>query len=308
MPSLPSPAEASVIVLVDPVLPEAWRKLLRSGTTGVLLGLETRMVMARAGREFARRAMDRVRTEVPGAAALVDRIGLPEVRMPDRPGMIIGMEEIVASKEAWVLVPTSVQQNVPAWTIFAMFLIIIPLAGCLIRERQEGTMYRLLMVPGAFLAILLGKAVLYVMVCMIQFGMMFAIGAWVLPALGTPALQAGNHPEAVFVVGLATSLAAVGFGMAVGSVARTPEQASMFGATLVVIAGALGGIMFPVFAMPGFMQKLAHASPLGWSQSAFLDLFLRSGNLATVMPQVLGLLAFAAAGTGVALTFYYRRG
>ena len=36
-------------------------------------------------------------------------------------------------------VPSSVQQNVPAWLIFAMFFIAIPLSNTWVQERQQGT-------------------------------------------------------------------------------------------------------------------------------------------------------------------------
>ena len=37
----------------------------------------------------------------------------------------------------------AVQHNVPAWSMFAMFFILFPLAGNLIKEREEGSMLRL---------------------------------------------------------------------------------------------------------------------------------------------------------------------
>ena len=39
--------------------------------------------------------------------------------------------------------PTSVQQNAPGWGLLAMFFLVIPLAGTLVRERNEGSLLRL---------------------------------------------------------------------------------------------------------------------------------------------------------------------
>ncbi len=37
------------------------------------------------------------------------------------------------------VISNSVQHNVPAWSIFAMFFIVIPIAGNMIREREDGS-------------------------------------------------------------------------------------------------------------------------------------------------------------------------
>jgi len=38
-----------------------------------------------------------------------------------------------------VIKPTLIQNNVPAFALFAMFFIVIPLAGSLLAERKDGT-------------------------------------------------------------------------------------------------------------------------------------------------------------------------
>ena len=95
------------------------------------------------------------------------------------------------------------------------------------------------------------------------------------------------------VVLLCVALAATGFGILLGVVTRTYEQASMIGAISVVIAAAIGGVMVPVFAMPRLMRDISQISPLAWGLDALLDLFARGGNLSTVWPQAAMLLCFA---------------
>lgn len=298
-------------ILLDPVLPVPYRKLIHNTTTGVLGGIEMGLVARHFAQQMAAKAVADLRKNLnlPKDMALPDGIlsNINDLNLSTRPGALLGVEEVVASDEKWVVVPTSVQQNVPAWMIFAMFLIIIPLAGSMIRERREGTLNRLAMIPGALPPLLVGKGILYLSVCMIQFVLMFAMGLFVLPLLGTSALVIGPNVGAVVLVATATGLAAVGFGMAIGAIAQTPEQASLFGATAVVILAAIGGIIVPSFAMPEVMGKLSEFSPLGWAQNAFLDLFLRTGTLAGLATRVASLVAFAVAGIIVALFFYRSR-
>src|SRR5690606_4396631 len=56
---------------------------------------------------------------------------------------VVVFRQEYAMQDEVAIFPNSVQHNVPAWTIFAMFFITIPLAVSLIREKAEGSMIRL---------------------------------------------------------------------------------------------------------------------------------------------------------------------
>jgi len=66
----------------------------------------------------------------------------------------------------------------------------------------------------------------------------------------------------------------------------------MVGPIAIVIAAALGGIMVPVYAMPKIMREISVYSPLAWGHDAFLDVFVRGGDLKSVVWQVTALQAF----------------
>ncbi|MBN2419464.1 MAG: ABC transporter permease, partial [Deltaproteobacteria bacterium] len=197
-------------------------------------------------------------------------------------------------------IPNEVQQNIPAWTLFGMFFIVVPLSGALIRERQEGTLTRLFTLPVPFLTLLIGKILAYITICLIQCVLMFLVGMTLLPLQGLPPLELGSSPAALFLVVLSASFAATGFGLMVGSVARTYEQASMFGSVSVVIGAAVGGAMFPVYVMPEFMQKISSLSPFSWGLDAFLEIFIRGGDFRAVFSQSLCLILFGSVAMGIA--------
>jgi ABC-2 type transport system permease protein len=143
---------------------------------------------------------------------------------------------------------------------------------------------------------------------MMQFFLIIAVGRFFLPLLGTPILDIGSSPAALIVIALSAAAAACGYGILLGTMARTYEQASSFGAVSVVIAAALGGIMVPVFAMPPMMQKISLFSPLSWGLNAFLDVFVRDGNLRSVFPDVALLLLFFLVTTLLAWFNLSRKG
>lgn len=188
----------------------------------------------------------------------------------------------------------SVQHNVPAWTLFGMFFIVISLSGSLIREREEGSYLRILTMPGSYTTVLFGKIIAYLAVCMVQFVLMISVGLFLLPLFGLPQLIIGNQALAILLTALCSGLAATGFGVLSGTMFHTHQQASVFGAVSVVILAALGGIWIPIYVMPGLLSTLAEFSPLYWGLTAFQVIFIGEGGLAMVSGYLFKLFLFFA--------------
>ena len=94
------------------------------------------------------------------------------------------------------------------------------------------------------------------------------------------------------VISLCCSLAACGYGVLLGSVCTSLEQASMFGSISIVITAALGGVLVPTYAMPGVMQRLSGFSPLNWGLTAYQDVLLRGSSIVQISGDLFRLLAF----------------
>lgn len=192
----------------------------------------------------------------------------------------------------------SVQHNVPAWAIFGMFFIVVPLSGHIIREREEGSALRVKLIPGAAAGVAIGRIIANTLICCLQFLVMCAVGRWLLPQAGLPALTFGAHPSALIPVVLATALCATAYGNLIGAFFRTNGQALPFGAISIVILSALGGIWVPVELLPTVLQKLAKISPLHWALEGVQTVILRDGGwaeivLATTVLSVLAIVLFA---------------
>jgi ABC-2 type transport system permease protein len=188
--------------------------------------------------------------------------------------------------------PNTIQQNVPAWALFGMFFIVVPLSTAFIHERKSSVMLRLRTTAMSPFSFLISKLTAYVIINLLQLILMICIGVFLLPTLGIPKLEIAGHLKSIFAIGLFSALAATGFGILIGSVAKNQHQASMLGPVLVVIAAAFGGIMVPTFLMPPAIQKFCEYSPLFWGHSAFLDILVRNYPLSAVIPELLKLFAF----------------
>uniref|UniRef100_UPI0006D25DCE ABC transporter permease n=1 Tax=Desulfosarcina cetonica TaxID=90730 RepID=UPI0006D25DCE len=211
----------------------------------------------------------------------------------DSPAMpLLRVEDGDAAAGQRPRLPTAVQQNVPAWSLFGIFFIVLPISGAFIQERVDGTRQRLAAMPVGYATLVGGRIIAYAGICGIQCILIGCIGKWLLPLWGSPALEMGHAPLALFTLLAGAILAATGFGILLGSVVDSYQQAAVIGPISVVIAAALGGIMVPVYAMPTFMQKISVISPLGWGLTGVIDVFVRGGRIGDVLPETAALVAF----------------
>lgn len=300
-----------LIVYFDPVIQGVFRTAVLNALNRAVFGLETELKL----RLFSEIFPERLQGKFDKAKEIfgVDIAGEFDSIMRGTnfdwvDKQLLGIREQYASNYGFTKMPTSVQQNVPAWSVFGIFFLVVPLAGSLIRERENGTLLRMVTMPVSYFTLFLGKIIAYLFVGLVQFFFILIIGKLVLPLMGTPTLDTGSDPVAIFLIIVSTILAATGYGIMLGTVCRTYEQASMFGPISIIIAGALGGIMVPVYAMPRVMQDISIISPLSWGLNAFYDIFLREGHIDAVFPESVLLLIFFAINILTAWFFMFRKG
>lgn len=286
------PAAVDLRLLADPTVRHDHRGLVITSLNRALQGIETGMLLAR---------YTQMRARIYGARTAALKPPQPLTTFAE-----VADESAKSTTTETTAVPTSVQQNAPAWTLLAMFFLVIPLSVTLIKERQQGSLLRLASMPVPPWILLAGKSLPYFLINQIQVVLILLVGIYLLPRLGGDALRIGTAPGAIVLLSMAASLAAIGYGLVVATYARTPEQATTFGATSVLILAALGGVMVPKLVMPSMLQQLSQVSPLSWGLEGFLDVFVRGGGMREVLPELSQLLAFAAACMAMALLRFGR--
>ena len=199
------------------------------------------------------------------------------------------LKEVPVSRGGPAIPLNATQHNVPAWTIFAMFFVVMSLGGSVVREKLNGSFIRLKTLPTSYIIALLSKQITYLGVTFLQAIVLFAMGVWLFPFIGLPALSLPHDGLGLVLVTLLCGWCAVSYAILVGVVAQTQEQANGFGAVSVVILSILGGLMIPSFIMPGAFQTIMQFSPLHWALQSYYGLFLEGGKLKDILINVLSL-------------------
>lgn len=266
----------AIRLLTDPAMRSDYGKIIVSTLNMIFQDIENKLLTEQLARMASEAGMDQS----------VKRRSIDSMRIFSE----IKTESAV--KGGSVAAITAVQQSVPAWSLFAMFFLVIPLSVTFVKERHQGSLARLkaMNVPPSL--IMAGKIVPYFIINQVQIVLMLLVGRYVVPMLGGDVLEIGNSPQSLAALTFAASIAAIGWGLLVAAFCKTSEQATVLGGTSVIIFGAIGGIMVPKFIMPSFMQKLSTLSPMSWGLEGFLDVFVRNGGLFDTLPRCAALLAF----------------
>lgn len=189
--------------------------------------------------------------------------------------------------------PNSVQQNVPGWTLFALFWIVQTLAVNIITERNSGAFRRILVAPVSMATYLLAKVLPFFAINLAQATVMFAVGVGVLPLLGCPRLEIAE-PLAVAAITVTFSLVCLCAGLLLASMSRSVIFVGTLSAVVMILVAVVAGIMIPRFVMPASMQGLAWFVPHGWALEGYLDILVRGRGFRDILPHVGVLLGFAA--------------
>jgi ABC-2 type transport system permease protein len=179
----------------------------------------------------------------------------------------------------------------PAMTVMFAFFIVPTLSATLIKEKEDGSLRRLIAAPLPRSALIGGKMVGYLLVVVLQVALVFGVGAVLLD------MPLGKSPLALIVVTLALGLTATTLGMLVAATARSMDQATSIGLLIVFALGFLGGSLTPaapLYRGEGLLATISHYTPQAQAQLAYFGLLIQNAGLMEVLPYIVYMLGLSA--------------
>ena len=170
----------------------------------------------------------------------------------------------------------------------------------LLNERNQGTLPRLLVSPTSTVQVLGGKSLGIFLTGAAQMFILIA-GTTVLFKL-----QWGDD-LAVTALVLAAVFGAVGWGMLLTAVAKTPGQVSAIGSAMMLTFGILGGTFINMDNMPVWFRYITRITPNAWGVDGFTTLAL-GGGLHDILTPILALLGMGLVLFAIAVFLFNRRG
>jgi hypothetical protein len=185
-------------------------------------------------------------------------------------------------------------QSVPGMATMFVLMTLFGAMATLIVERQQWTLQRLAVMPVSRATLLAGKILARFCLGMIQFGVVFAVGA----LLG---MDFGKDPLALLLLAIAYALAVTAISFAVGAGLKNPVQATGLALLLTMMMAPLGGAWWPMSLSPRFLQIIGHAFPVAWAMDGFTALTYNGAHLGDVLLPLGVLLAMAVVAFIIAI-------
>ncbi len=171
---------------------------------------------------------------------------------------------------------------------FVFFFVFLLTCISFLRERVAGTLERLQATPIRPHEIIIGY-----MLGFLVFGLLQGVITLLFTVLVLKIHYAGNLLNIFIVEALLVALS-VNLGILLSTFAQNEFQVLQFIPLIVVSQGLLGGVVWQVQDMPGWLQPFSRLMPLTYATEALRDVMIKGEGLLDVGDLLLVLVAFAA--------------
>ncbi len=194
---------------------------------------------------------------------------------------------------------SGLDQDLPGFSLMFVLLTMVFTVSISLREEEVwGTSARLSVAPMPGWAVLGGKLLARIVIGIAQLTVLLLFAHFVY------GLPLGRSPLALLIVAAAVVFSMACFALIVAGLARTREQAIPVGMSVVFLLAALGGLWWPFFHQPEWMQTIGNGAMTTWSMFAVQDVMLRDRSLAQVSGKIIFLLAYGVASFVIGLSLF----
>ena len=185
--------------------------------------------------------------------------------------------------------------------VLMLYLSVVLTATAIVRERERGTIEQLIVTPIRSWELLVGKLTPYVLLAFLNTVEILAIGVLLfgVPIAGSIPLLLGT--AALFLI------TPLGIGLLISTVAKSQQEAIILALFFLLPNIFLSGYIFPIAAMPGWLQAITYLFPLQYFLTIVRGIVLKGSEIAELWPQVVALVAYGSIVMGLAARRFRKR-
>jgi ABC-2 type transport system permease protein len=192
-------------------------------------------------------------------------------------------------RETWFFLPGVVG-------VLVMQVSLILTATAVVREKEYRTLEQLLASPLTKTSFIIGKILPYVIIAFIDFYIVLLLGAWLF---GLPFPLASQVP--LFLLALAYVAGLIALGVAISTFSQTQQQAIFLSIFFLIPSILLSGFIFPVEAMPNYIQPISWLLPFTYFVEVIRGLLLKGNAFSDLAGNYMVLLGFALVFTWMSI-------
>ncbi len=213
-------------------------------------------------------------------------------RMMDNPPVALVKQDLEGAE---VKTPDNIfLMFVPGFTVMFSFFLMPVLAEHLLKEKEEGSLRRLVAAPVSRGVIIGGKVAAYMVVVILQVALIFGISNVLFK------MPLGSAPLGLILITVAVAAAATALGMMIAALSKSKSQASSVGLLLVFVLAGLGGSIqlgskpLPLYRYENFMGVVSRLTPHAQALEGYMRLLAENARTIDILPQTGILLGMAA--------------
>lgn len=208
---------------------------------------------------------------------------------PDEPAEVIAQDpfelDVVTlfnpdKIETWFFLPGVVG-------ILIMQVALILTSTTVVRERENNTLEQLLVSPMTRSQFILGKIIPYVIISLIDFYAILGF-SWLVFDLPAP-----NSHGVLFLLAITYLSALISLGLAISTISQTQQQAIFISIFVLIPSILLSGFIFPIEAMPSYVQPVAYLIPFTYFVDLIRGILLKGNSFTEMLNQFIALAGFA---------------
>ena len=185
---------------------------------------------------------------------------------------------------------------VPGIMAFVVFMLTTLLTLIsFVEERTSGNLERLQATPLRESEIVVGYAIAFSIIGMLQSILLLVIGVTVFN------IMIVGHIGLAFLVIALLAIVSLSLGILLSSLAKREAQAIQFFPLIVLPTFLLAGIFWPVEAIPSWLRPLSYAIPPSYAVDATRSVMLRGWGIGGIWVDIVALLGFAVAFLSLAV-------
>lgn len=184
-------------------------------------------------------------------------------------------------RETWFFLPGIIG-------VLIMQVSLILTSTAIVREKETNTLEQLIVSPMSRTTLIIGKLLPYAAIAFADFYIILAVGWWLfdLPVPSSHGLLL--LLAVIYVSGL------IAMGVAISTVSQTQQQAIFLSIFILIPSILLSGFIFPIEAMPAYIQPLSYLLPFTYFVDTIRGLLIKANGFTELLDDYLALSVFAA--------------
>jgi ABC-2 type transport system permease protein len=159
-------------------------------------------------------------------------------------------------------------------------------ASAIVRERERGTIEQLIVTPIRSWELVVGKITPYVLIALFNTLETIFVGSW---WFGVPIR---SNMGTILALSSLFLLSSLGIGLLASTIAKTQQEAMITVFATMLPAMMLSGYLFPIEAMPKWLQVISYFIPLRYYLTIIRSLLLKGVGIESLRFEILALVVF----------------